>query len=469
MTVSSEQSSVGAFSPSHSFHCDQLPTGRADSAHVASALRIIDRDTGKIETELRLPNGSTSVAGLKVTPDGGHAVLIHLVGHIEPSTESLKQRWMCGNAVTLVDVAGLEIVGTVLLDDRNRGAANPSACGFTADGRKLLITHAGTHEVSIIDFPDLVEKMMALPAPLSVPPSALYSVGSPEEIAYATALKFFPAKRQRLKLPEGDLGPRGLSIIGDKAYVTNYFSDTVSIVDLSHDPATASSVRLAPEKPWTEERKGELYFHDARICYQGWQSCTSCHPDARVDGLNWDLLNDGRGNHKNTKSMLYAHRTSPAMSLGVRETAEMAVRSGIKNILNTDQPESVAKAIDAYLKSLKPAPSPHLTDGKLGPLAQKGVEVFQRAKCADCHPPDDLFTDRKPHQVGTHNRFDKPEDRFDTPTLIEVWRTPPYLHDGSAETIREVLTKRNPHDQHGRTQNLSADDIDALCAYVLSL
>jgi hypothetical protein len=74
-------------------------------------------------------------------------------------------------------------------------------------------------------------------------------------------------------------------------------------------------------------RKGEFYFHDAGICYQGWQSCASCHPgDARANGLNWDLLNDGIGNPKNTKSLLLTYQTPPAMWLGVRETAETADR-----------------------------------------------------------------------------------------------------------------------------------------------
>jgi hypothetical protein len=58
----------------------------------------------------------------------------------------------------------------------------------------------------------------------------------------------------------------------------------------------------------------------------------SCHPDGRSDRLNWDLLNDGVGNPKNTNSMLLAHQTPPAMSEGVRLTAEAAVRSGYATI-----------------------------------------------------------------------------------------------------------------------------------------
>jgi len=53
--------------------------------------------------------------------------------------------------------------------------------------------------------------------------------------------------------------------------------------------------------------------------------------------------------------------------------------------------------------------------------------------------------------------------------LIEVWRTAPYLHDGSAATIRDVLLTRNPKHSHGATSNLSPQEIEDLCAYVLSL
>ena len=49
--------------------------------------------------------------------------------------------------------------------------------------------------------------------------------------------------------------------------------------------------------------------------------------------LIWDLLNDGMGNPKNSRSMLFAHQSSLVMSLGVRKNAEQAVRAGIRHIL----------------------------------------------------------------------------------------------------------------------------------------
>ena len=128
----------------------------------------------------------------------------------------------------------------------------------------------------------------------------------------------------------------------------------------------------------------------------------------------------------------------------------------------------MASAIDAYLKSLRPVPSPHLVDGMLSEAAQRGAAVFSRAGCALCHPPP-LFTDLRQYDVGTRRSFDKPTDRFDTPSLIEIWRTAPYLHDGSAVTVREVLSSRNRYNRHGRTSTLSSQELDDLCAYVLSL
>ena len=91
----------------------------------------------------------------------------------------------------------------------------------------------------------------------------------------------------------------------------------------------------------TLSRRGEFYFNDATIGFQGWQSCASCHSsEGRVDGLNWDNLNDGIGNPKNAKSLFLAHRTPPSMALGVRADANIAVRN-----IRRDANESLKKLV----------------------------------------------------------------------------------------------------------------------------
>ena len=158
------------------------------------------------------------------------------------------------------------------------------------------------------------------------------------------------------------------------------------------------------------------------------------------------------------------------MSLGVRETAKDAVRSGLRHILFAVLPDGEAHNIDEYLKSLRPVPSPHLIDGKLSAAAQHGQRLFESEKvgCANCHPAP-LFTDLKLHNVGTANIHDKGNVRFDTPSLVEIWRQGMYLHDGSVKTVKELLTARNRQDQHGRTTHLADLELEDLAAYVWSL
>src|SRR5208283_1931761 len=119
-------------------------------------------------------------------------------------------------------------------------------------------------------------------------------------------------------------------------------------------------------------------------------SCASCHDDdARVDALSWDLLNDGIGNPKDTKSLVWSHRTPPVMSLGIRATANLAVRSGIQNSLESSLPEAVAQAMDEWLASLDPAPSPYLVNGHMSDAARRGETLFRDPEvgCANCHEP----------------------------------------------------------------------------------
>ncbi len=59
-----------------------------------------------------------------------------------------------------------------------------------------------------------------------------------------------------------------------------------------------------------------------------------------------------------------------------RETAEQAVRSGLRHILFANRPEWEAQAIDAYLRSMKAVLSPLLVNGRLSQAAQRGKRSF---------------------------------------------------------------------------------------------
>ena len=427
-----------------------LPAGRADVAPIAAEISVIDTAARKVTASIRLPNGSTSLRDIRTSPDGRFACVTHVLSRYYLPTTQADRGWIHTNAVSVIDVARGALVGTALLDDIDRGAANPWGVAWSGGGRSLSVTHAGTHEVSVIDVEALLAKLQA---PQQNP---------------ADDLSFLVGLRKRIRLAGN--GPRAIVAAGDTLWVAGYFSDTLESVDAAAaSPSATLAARFSSAVPDTR-RRGEILFNDGSLSFQGWLSCVSCHsPDARVDALNWDLLNDGVGNPKNARSLLLAHRTPPAMTHAVREDAEAAVRAGIRYILFAERPESEAAAIDEFLKSLRPLASPLLVKGKLSPAAARGRKLFfdARVGCARCHPAG-LFTDLNSYDVGTQAKTDT-GSRFDTPTLIELWRTAPYLHDGSAPGIRDVLTNNNRDDRHGTTSHLNGQQIDDLAAYLLSL
>ena len=446
-----------------------LHSGRADANVVSAPVSVVDLAARKVAATLELPNGSGLLRDVRISPDGRLACVAHNLARFQLPTTQVDRGWMNTSALTLIDMARPSVINTVLLDNVDRGAANPWGVAWSSDGHTLCVSSAGTHEVSVIDVPALLAKLAKVPA--TADPSRRYGADSASRIAsdVPNDLSFLVGVRQRV--PVSGNGPRGLALAGSALYVANYFSDTVDRIDLKAAVLAASPIRVGPETNPTPQRLGEIAFNDATICFQGWQSCASCHSnDARSDGMNWDLLNDGIGNPKNSRSLLLSHATPPAMSTGVRETAETAVRAGIQHILFTVQPEDVAKDLDEYLKSLCPVPSPHLVGGQLSAAARRGEALFRSAEtgCATCHSGP-RYTDLAHHDTGTRGKYDKAGERYDTPTLIEGWRTAPYLHDGSAATFRDVLTTRNVDSRHGQTSQLTAQQIDDLVAYLLSL
>ena len=152
-----------------------------------------------------------------------------------------------------------------------------------------------------------------------------------------------------------------------------------------------------------------------------------------------------------------------------KASARDCAKGGLESTNMIVPTEQEVEDLFAYLTSLRPLPSPHLMpDGKLTEAAERGKALFEgKANCARCHPAP-YFTDKKMHNVGVLSA-NEPDGRYDTPSLIEAYRTAPYLHDGRALTIKDVLTVNNEKGQHGKTDTLTDQEIDDLVAYLLSL
>ena len=423
------------------FVANFLPHQRADADVVAACVSVIETKNFTKIKDIQLANGSNALQDMCITPDGKYVYVTHNLGRFTVPTSQVFQGWMNTSAFSVIDVENQAYLGVVLVDEPERGAAG--VWGIRCNRNHIYVSHSGTHDVSIIDHPAMLEKFLAYP--------------DKKQLDYD--LRFLYGLRKRLPL-EGN-GPRAMYLNEDKLFIPTYFADILNILDVTSNNLT--TVAMNPDRKETEEHLGEKYFNDATKCFQNWQSCNGCHPgNARMDGMNWDLMNDGIGNPKNCKSLLYSHVTPPCMISGIRENAEIAVRAGFKFIQFFDIDEETAAYVDAYLKALRPVPSPYLDDGKLSGKAEKGRKTFEKLNCNVCHSGP-YFTDMKMHRIGKNIEFEK---GWDTPTLIEVWRTAPYLFNGSAATLNEVFTKF----KHGiENKKVSPEEIEALVEYVNSL
>lgn len=298
-------------------------------------------------------------------------------------------------------------------------------------------------------------------------------------------IKADPSKRAILKNDLGALwsaglmkvieldgqGPRGMALSpdGNKLAVGAYYQGKVYIINTS-TKKVESTIDLGSQPAEDPVRRGERKFHDASTTTQKWLSCATCHAEGRSDGLNWDLLNDGMGNPKNSKSMLATFDTPPVMAHGVRDNASIAVAAGFKHIKFMKPTQDDLDDVSAYLQSLTPEVDPYRqSDGSMTADAVAGKAIFEssQANCASCHSGA-YYTDLNKYDVGTMNELDS-SNLFDTPTLLELWRSAPYLHDGSAATIKDVLTTKNSGDKHGGTSHLTETELQQLEAYILQL
>jgi cytochrome c peroxidase len=133
----------------------------------------------------------------------------------------------------------------------------------------------------------------------------------------------------------------------------------------------------------------------------------------------------------------------------------------------------------------------------LSPAAVRGLEIFRDAKrgnCATCHTINSnyaLFTDGKFHNIGVgvndegeltdlgrygETKLEADKAAFKTPTLRNVAKTAPYMHDGSLKTLKDVVDfyagggNSNPYlDKEIKAIHLSAPDRADLVEFLKSL
>ncbi len=307
--------------------------------------------------------------------------------------------------------------------------------------------------------------------------------------------------------------PQGLVLSpdGSRLFVQGFTSRTVTVHDTAGvlagrelaPPLIAALPTVAAERLSVQVLRGKQLFYEARdprISRDGYISCAGCHVDGDDDGRVWDFTDRGEG-LRNTIALVGRAGTAHGP---VHWTANFDEIQDFENDIRNafggaglmsdgdfhagtraqslgDPKAGLSADLDAlaaYVASLDTFPlSPYrAADGSLTADARAGEAIFQRLGCPTCHVPP-RFTDSgagELHDVGTltpdsGSRLGGPLTGLDTPTLRGIWDTAPYLHDGSAPTLRDVFVARNREGKHGDVASLSDAELVQLERYLLEL
>jgi YVTN family beta-propeller protein len=351
----------------------------------------------------------------------------------------------------------------VPMDELELYAARPFGIMITPDKLRMFITCGGSEMVTVVDVPRLIRYARTHPGSNAqdLSASANYVIG---------------------RIGVGH-DPRGMALTpdGSKLLVANRLEDTISVIDTKTDRVT-STITLAGQKSISSIRHGEQTFYTARYSFQGQIGCANCHIDSTFDGLTWNLEPDGFGRSIVDNKLLEGVKdTEPYKWTGTNPDipTECGPRTE-KYFWRSETYDNLTLAdLAVYVRSLPPRPNRwRLANGELTPAQERGKAIFERTvdkfkkpipeynRCSFCHSGP-KGTSQKIFDVGTR----KPTDNtglLKAPMLTNIALTAPYLHDGSARSLEEIWTVYNPDDKHGRTNDLTKDELNDLIEYLRS-
>ena len=349
----------------------------------------------------------------------------------------------------------------VPLDELERYAVRPFGVAITPDKLHLYVTCEGSESVTVIDVPRLLGYIRTHHGPFAEDLSA-------------------SANYVLTRIPVGH-DPRGMTLTHDGRHllVANRLEDTISVID-THSNRLVSTIPLAGPKQISVLRHGEQTFYTARYSFQGQIGCANCHIDSTFDGLNWDLEPDGFGRDiVDNRPIEDLKGTEPYKWNGGNPNlpTECGPRTEKYFWRSENYDDLTLTDLVTYIRSLPPRPNRWKQPGyELAPAQARGKDIFERAtdkfgnpiplqnRCSYCHSGL-KGTSQKSFDVGTKKITDD-SGLLDTPQLTNIALTAPYLHDGSAATLEEIWTVFNPEDKHGRTNDLTKDELNDLIEYL---
>ncbi|CAM2010779.1 immunoglobulin domain-containing protein [Acanthopleuribacter pedis] len=393
------------------------------------------------------------LAGITISPDNSSAYISTVKTNINKGVRFGDGSLNDPDNTVRTEVMSLDLVANqTRMDNADRidldNSDSVRAFDFTPLGDYMLLVNQGTNDVMIMDtfrFP--------------------YSLNLGSMVARVGV----------------GMAPQGVVVdsAGQQVFVKNFMSRSVStfsianllaVGDTSFQVSTINTVQN--ELLSASVLLGKQVFYNAgdpRMSLEGYISCASCHVDGGHDGRTWDFTQRGEG-FRNTPPLwgragIGHGRVHWTANFDEIQDFENDIRGnfGGEGFLSENDfgqvgdPLGPPKAgrsaeLDAmsdYLTSLDASTLPRSpfrqANGDMTSDAVAGAQVFIEQNCASCHNPAQEYTDRQIRNVGTirqgtsGTRINGPLEGLETPTLLGLWDTAPYLHDGSAPDLETVF------------------------------
>lgn len=430
-----------------------------------SEVTVVDTERSVVTDRVMIPEANL-VQGIDFAPNGEYALVTLIrTKNLMPITRVM-QGWMITNGIGILWKDGR--VDQLLLDETDRYFADPTDIAITPDGKYAYVTGGGIDAVAVID----IQKMKAI----------LRGASHKERKEVLPDHLGIPAEYVLKRIPVGR-GPRGLTASADGRfiYVADALDDTISVIDVATQ-SRSHIIDLGGPKEITLVRKGERIFHGAAITYGQQFSCHTCHPDGGVDCITYDIEPDGLGvNPVDNRTLRGILDTAPFKWTGKNPTLSRQCGPRLAVFftrIDPFTPEQVV-ALERYICTIPRNPNRYRVGTELTPAQRRGKVLFERThtnsgqlisksqRCNICHSGP-YYTNRTKVDVGTATDIDT-HGKFDVPHLNNIYETAPFLHDGRSDTLEEIWTRFNPHDQHGFTNDMTKDQLNDLIEYIKTL
>jgi cytochrome c peroxidase len=391
-----------------------------------------------------------NIRQMEVSADGEWVYLPTIAEVGVPVTKgNIDNGWIVASRLCRLPLNGDGPREAIALDPRGRAVADIDGLALRPDGKGLAIAAAGTHEIVALGFPLPFE-----------------AFGGPADHINPSLLGD-PARFRRIPVGGRPMALRYLPD-GRRVAVANYLLNAVQVVDLEK-AQIEKTIALGGPAQASLARKGEAIFHDAQRSFNQWYSCGSCHSEGHTGGGSFDTFNDGSYRTlKKTLSLRGIAQTGPWTWHGHRsDLKELIHDSMVKSMQGPEPAAEDLEALTAYVASIPFAPAPKARDPKLAEAAKRGAKLFKSRGCDTCHPAPN-YTAGKAFAVGLESAADA-YPGFNPPSLRGVGTRAPYLHDGRADTLEEVLGKHHSPSKLTGKPDFTEAEMSEVVAFLRSL